>query len=168
MVVVVEPRIGQALGLVALQHAEGDAGFQAQCLHLAHHHFHLVEVAVFGAAPGGTHAEAGSTIGLGLSGGLHHGLHFHQRLLGQPGFETDALWAVGAVFRAGTGLDAEQGGELHRVGPVKLPVQAVRLEQEIVERQGQQGLDLIKSPVRAHGLVAGGCGVGHVSPLCNR
>ncbi len=77
VVVVVQAGLLERGGLLAAEHAQGGAGFQAQALHRAHDLGDLHHVTVLGAAPRGAHAEAA---GAGALGGLragHHGLHAH-------------------------------------------------------------------------------------------
>ncbi|MOA22017.1 hypothetical protein D3C78_1425450 [compost metagenome] len=103
--------------------------------------------------PRRAHAEAGRADGLGLGGGLQDLLHLHQLLFVQAGVVVAGLRAVLAVFRAGAGLDRQQGGDLHAVGIEVLAVHGLCLEQQVVERLLVQGADLGEGPVVAQGSV---------------
>jgi hypothetical protein len=67
-----------------------------------------------------------------------------------------ALGTVLAIFRAGTGLDGEQGAHLHFVRIEMGAVHGLGLEQQIVEWQGKQGLNLGEGPVVTKGVSARG------------
>ncbi len=66
MVVVIEARVGELLGLVRLQHAQSHARFHAHAAHALDHRDDRAHVAVLGVAPRRAHAEAGRAIVLGL------------------------------------------------------------------------------------------------------
>ena len=158
VVVVVQPGLGQGLGLLLGQLAEGHAGFQAELLHALHHFQHVGHVLGRGVLPGGAHAEAGGADGLGLGGRFQHLLHFHQLLLVQAGVVVAGLRAVLAVFRAGAGLDRQQGRDLHAVRVEVRAVHRLRLEQEVVEGLLEERLHFGEGPVVAGG---DGCGCTH-------
>ncbi len=110
--------------------------------------------------PGRAHAEAGGADGLGLGCGLQHLLHFHQFLFIETGVVVTGLRAVLAVFRAGTGLDREQRGNLNTIGVEVLAMHGLRLEQQVVEGLLEERLDLGEGPVVA-GNGSGGGAHGH-------
>ena len=159
MVVVVQAGLGQALCLPLVEHAQGHAGFQPQGFHLAHHVQHIGHVLGARAAPGGPHAEPRSAFFLGGARFFQHPFHLQQLLFLQLGVVVTGLGAVLAVFRAGAGLDRQQRAHLHRVGIEVLAVHGGGPEQQVVERQGEQGLDLTAVPIVAYG-VRGGFGQG--------
>ena len=69
---------------------------------------------------------------------------------------TGALGAVFAIFRAGAGLDGEQSTHLHFIRVKVGAVDGLGLKQQIVERQGKQGLNLGEGPVMTKGVTARG------------
>jgi hypothetical protein len=120
-----------------------------------------VQILVLRPAPGGAHAEAGGALVLG---GLCGGDHF----IGlQQGFLLDLamvrrLRAVAAILRAAAGLDREQGGTLHGIGIVMLPMYLLRPEQQIVEGQFEHGNQRLYGPARSGNEGGDGlcCGMG--------
>src|SRR3546814_5161213 len=78
------------------------------------HRLDALDIAILRRAPGGAHAETRRAVGLGFPGRLDHRIERHQRLLLQAGLETHRLRAVRAILGAGTGLDRQQRGQLHR------------------------------------------------------
>ncbi|KAK4009560.1 hypothetical protein OUZ56_018694 [Daphnia magna] len=151
VVVVIEAGRLQGLGLPRFEHAEGDAGFQPQRLHLADHLRHLLDVLVLRRTPGRAHAEAGRAVGAGILGGLNDLGERHQLLGLQAGAEAGALRAVRAIFRAGARLDRQQGGQLHGVRIEMRAMNRLRPEQQVVERQREQRFDFSAGPVIANG-----------------
>ena len=149
VVVVVQARLGQAPGLVAVHHPQGHAGLEPQRLDPAHHLQHRIEVLLPRALPGRAHAEAAGAGGLRRLGLLDHLLDLHELLPGKPGAVVGRLGAVLAVLRAGAGLDGEQGGDLHGVGVEVGAVHPLGVEQQVVEGQGEERLDLLEGPVVA-------------------
>ena len=103
-----EARFSQLVGLLAVQHAEGGAGLEAERLHAAHHVEHPVELlAVTHVAPRGAHAESSGTRGLRPSRTLDH-LVDGQLLRGlDVGLVSHRLGTVAAVLRAAARLDRE-------------------------------------------------------------
>ena len=79
----------------------------------------------------------------------------HQPFDFQPGLIARALRAVLAVLGAGAGLDREQGTHLHPVGLEVLPVNGLRLEQQVHEGLAQQSEHFLTGPV----VTAGGGGI---------
>ena len=57
------------------------------------------------------------------------------------------LGAVATILRASTGLDTQQRADLHPVGIEVTAVHLLCLEQQVVERFVEQGLDLLDLPV---------------------
>ncbi|MOA19761.1 hypothetical protein D3C78_1401660 [compost metagenome] len=158
MVVVVQARVGQRLGLLLVQATEGHAGFQAELLHALDHLQHVGHVLGRRVLPRRAHAEAGGADGLGFRRGFQHLLHFHQLFLVQAGVVVAGLRAILAVFRAGAGLDRQEGGNLHAVRIEMRAVHGLGLEQQVVEGLFEQGTDFGKGPVVAGG---GGCSCTH-------
>jgi hypothetical protein len=83
--------------------------------------------------PRRAHAETGGADGFGAGGLFEDLLHFHQLFFFQAGVVVTGLRAVLAVFRAGAGLDRQQGRYLHAVGVEMRAVHRLRLEQQVVE-----------------------------------
>ncbi|MNM92233.1 hypothetical protein D3C81_1045580 [compost metagenome] len=149
VVVVVQPGFLERLRLVAFEHAQGGAGFQAQCLHFLDHRRHLGDVAVLGRTPRRAHAEARGAGLLGRAGAGDHAVGVHQLLRVHAGVIALSLRAVGTVFRATAGLDREQGGDLDFCRIEMLPVCAGSAVQQFGEGQIEQGLQLFAFPVVA-------------------
>ncbi len=149
VVVVVQPRGGQPGGLFTIDHAQRHAGFEPQRFHLAHHLFHRQQILVLGAAPGRSHAEAAGACLFGGLGLGHHFLYFQQLLFFQLSVVVTRLGAVLAVFRAGPGLDRQQGRHLHCVGIEVCPMYLLGLKQQVVEGQRKQRVDFLEGPVMA-------------------
>ncbi|MNZ98579.1 hypothetical protein D3C78_1178680 [compost metagenome] len=147
MVVVVQAGLGQGLGLLLVELAEGHAGFQAHGLDAFDHLQHVGHVFGRRVLPRRAHAEAGRTDGFGAGGFFQHLLHFHQLLFFQPGVVVAGLWTIFAIFRAGAGLDRQQGRNLHAVRVEMRAVHSLRLEQQVIERLLEQRLDLGQGPV---------------------
>ena len=147
VVVVIQPRCGQRLGLLLIELAEGHAGFQAHGLDPFDHLQHVGHVLGRRVLPGGAHAETCRADGLGFGRSLQHLLHLHQLLFIEAGVVVPGLRAVLAVFRAGAGLDREQRGNLHAVSIEVLTVHGLRLEQQIVEGLLEERLDLGEGPI---------------------
>ncbi len=78
VVVIVEPGLGERPRLIAGQHAESHAGFEAHRLHFADHLAERGHVAVLRLTPRRAHAEALRAVRLGLAGGSDHGVGVHQ------------------------------------------------------------------------------------------
>ena len=172
VVVVIQPGFGQRLGLLLAQLAQGHAGFHAQRLDTLDHLQHIGHVLGRRMFPGRAHAEAGGANGLGIGRRLEHLLDLHELFLVQTGVVMTGLRTVLAVFRARTGLDRQQRGDLH---PVRVEVHAMHrlcLKQQIIERLIEQLQHFCQSPVVAgHGCSHGvlslriGRGTGRVPSL---
>ena len=122
----------QPYGLLGLEHAQGDADLQVQGGHRGDDLQHLLEgLAVAHFAPGGAHAVAGGTVGLGGAGAFQHARLLLERLHLQAGVVAGRLGTVGAVLGAGPGLDGIQGAELDLLGVPVGPVHLGGPEQEI-------------------------------------
>ncbi|MNM42786.1 hypothetical protein D3C81_536320 [compost metagenome] len=147
VVVVVEAGLGQRFGLLLIQATEGHAGFQTHGLHAFDHFQHVRHVLGRRVLPRRAHAEAGRADGLGTSGLFEDLLHLHQFLFFQAGVVVTGLRTIFAIFRAGAGLDRQQGRNLHAVGVEMRTVHGLRLEQQVIERLLEQCLDLGQGPV---------------------
>ncbi|MNZ55075.1 hypothetical protein D3C78_729930 [compost metagenome] len=156
MVVVVEAGLGQRFGLLLIQATEGHAGFQAHGFHAFDHLQHVRHVLGRRMLPRRAHAEAGRTDGLGASGLFEDLLHFHQLLFFQPGVVVAGLWTIFAIFRAGAGLDRQQGRHLDAVGVEMRTVHRLRLEQQVVEWLNEECFDFGQSPVMTQGCSGAG------------
>ena len=141
MVVVVQAGLGQGFGLVLVEATEGHAGFQAHGLHAFDHFQHVGHVFGRRMFPCRAHAETRRTDGLGTSGLLEDLLHLHQLLFFQASVVVARLRTIFAIFRAGAGLDRQQGRDLHAVGVEMRAVHGLRLEQQVVEGLHEQGFD---------------------------
>ena len=147
MVVVVEAGLFKPLRLRRLEHAERDAGFQTHRLHALDHGANLVEIAVLRRTPSRTHTKARRAAFLGRTRFGHNGFDRHQLLGFDAGVVLRRLRAIGAVFRAATGLDRQQGRDLH-LGRIEiLPVDLGGAEHQFRERQREQRPDLLAGPV---------------------
>ena len=105
VVVVVQPRLGEGLRLVFIEHAEGHAGLETERFHPPHDFHEIRHVFFFGIAPRRAHAEAGRALFARAFGGGRDFIDFQQRFTCDAGMVTRALRAVFAVFRAGAGFD---------------------------------------------------------------
>ena len=74
---------------------------------------------------------------------LDHGVHVEQGLALQTRVVAGALGAVGAVLGAGAGFDGKQCAHLHLVWVKILSMQGLGPEQQVIERQCEQGLHLL-------------------------
>ena len=157
MVVVIEPGRLQTLRLTIGQHAQRYAGFEPQGFDALDHLADALDVAIIRAAPGGSHAETTGALRLGCPRRLQHLLDRHQGFLAQPGVIMRALRTVGAVLGTGTGLDAQQAGNLHLVGIEMLAMHGLSLKQQIIERLLQQRHRLRHGPVVSQGTVRMRC-----------
>src|SRR5690606_10665736 len=88
-----------------------------------------------------------------LRGGLDHRAHVHQLRRLDPACRMDGLRAIAAILRAAAGLDREQGGQLHLVRRVEAPVDGLRLEEEVEEREVEKRRDFLVRPVGAPPLL---------------
>jgi len=160
VVVVVEAGILQLFGLAVLEHAQGDAGLQTQGLDGGNHFGDLVQVLVLRTAPGGAHAEAGCAPVLGGLGGLEHVIQGQQGFPLHVGAVAGGLGTVAAVLGTAAGLHGEQGGTLDRIGVEVFPVHLLGAEDQVHERQIEQGLHLLQAPHRLVGGSMGGSTIG--------
>ncbi|MNX78943.1 hypothetical protein D3C86_1105550 [compost metagenome] len=153
MVVVVQPGVLQLLGLSVLQHAQRDAGFQAQRLDRADHLRHGFQVMRLGAAPGRAHAKALRTARLRGPGGGHHLVQRHQLVRIQSGVVMRGLRAVGAVFGTAARLDRQEAGQLDRVRVEVGAVYLLRAVHQVHERQRVERQDVGGAPGRGGQLL---------------
>ena len=158
VVVVVEARVAQLLGLPVLQHAQRRARLQAQRLHFAHHGEHRFQVALLRAAPRSAHAEPRSHPPPSRRAPRRTTLvDVQHRLVVDAGVKARGLRTIAAVLRAAAGLDRDQRGELHGVRCMVRAMHLLRPVQEIVERQRQQRVDGVDAPAR-RSCRSGRCG----------
>ena len=150
VVVVVQAGVAQGVGLVAGEHAERRAGFQAERLHLADHRGDLRDVAVLRRAPRGAHAEARGAGVARLAGlrdhvlGAHELRGFHARVVAR------GLRAVAAVLGAAAGLHGQQRGDLD-LGRVEVfAMDRGRAMQQLGEGQREKREHFVAGPVVAH------------------
>lgn len=160
MVIVIEAGRFQPLRLGAGEHAKRDAGLEAERFDLFDHLTDGIEVVVFGRAPRCPHAEAGRPLSLGGAGLGQHGIDLHQLGRTDRSIVLGALRTIGTIFRASAGLDREQRGNLHRARIEVPPVDALRLEDEVRERQAEDFLNRVAGPgtLGTRPLGAGGRG----------
>jgi hypothetical protein len=142
---------------------ERDADFHSELAHLADRPEHLLEarIAAAHAFPSRAHAKAGRAILAGAAGDFHHLLGLHELLGLDARLVAGALRAVAAILGAATGLDAEQGAELHFVFAPVREVGIPPLLDEVEERLVVERLKLRKSHARrvageARGVKRGG------------
>ena len=150
VVVIVESRLGEPIGLVVGEHAQGHAGLEAHRLDPLDHRQDRIHVAVLGAAPSRAHAEALRTRGLCLARGFEHLLDHHQLGRLEVGLVACRLAAIAAILGTAAGLDRQQGRELDRVGIMILAVHALGPPEQVVERQIEQRRDLGPRPIVTH------------------
>jgi len=125
----------EGLGFGGAEFAEGDADLHAEGGDIADDVEDVVEAFGAGAdaTPGGTHAETGGAGVLGGVGAFHDLAFFHEAFGIDAAVVAGRLGAVGAVLGAATGLDGEEGAELHGVlGPMGL-VHGAGLLEEVEE-----------------------------------
>ena len=164
VIVVVETGLGETVDLLTRQHAERHAGFHAHFLHALHDGADRVHVAILGLAPGGAHAIARRPGFLRLAGLCEHLFDFHQLGGLEAGVEFRALGAIAAILGTAAGLDREQRRHLHLVRVEPAAMGDLRLEDEIVEGQGEKRLDFLARPVMTQRPRVGpGGGRGRVS-----
>src|SRR5665213_3821847 len=147
VVVVVKSGLLEALRLIAGQHAERGAGLQAERLDAFHHGANLVELAVLGRTPGRAHAETRGAAGLGGTRFAEHRLEAHEFCGFHAGVVTRRLRAIGAILRATTGLDRQQGRDLYFGGIEILTMSRCGAKHQLRERQCKQGFHLGARPV---------------------
>ena len=109
VVVIIEPRFGEHIGLFGRQHPQRHAGFHAHGAHRFHDLDNCGHVAILGVAPGSPHAKSLRACIGGLRCLLEDLLHFHQLGGLDAAVGLHRLAAITAIFRAAAGLDAEQG-----------------------------------------------------------
>ena len=107
-------------------------------------------------------------LAMGVAGGAglgHDVLGLHQLLGLEAGLEAGRLRAVAAVLGAAAGLDRQKLRLLHLIRVEGAPVHRRRLEHQLHEGAGEQGLDLLQGPVMTGDReIAGGsdrCVVSH-------
>ncbi len=167
VVVVVQTGLLELFGLALAQHAERDAGLQAERLDRADHLGHGLQVVRLGATPGGAHAEALGAACLGGAGGGQHLVQRHQLFRFQAGVVARRLRAIAAVLGTAAGLDRQQARQLDAVG---VEVGAVRLlgaGHQVHERQGVK-LHHGGAAPGGRGLRLGRLGNGNVGGLHQR
>ena len=158
MVVVVETGQTQLLGLLVIEHAQRGTGLHTQRFDLLHHLHHGRHVFLARFAPGGAHAESVGSGVLRSFGSLDHFLHFQHLAVLHACVVERGLRTVAAVLGTATGLDRQQGGELHRVRIEMLAVHLLRLEQQVGERQLEQLFDSFNAPALWRCRCSGFCG----------
>ena len=148
MVVVIQPGLGQAIGLLAVQHAQCHASLEAFLAHPLHHFQHAFEIPATRVAPRRAHTKAA---GAGLTGGARgfdHCIDIHQFFRLDSGFMVHTLRTVATIFRTTPCLDTQQSTDLHLVG-VEIPaVDLLSTVQQVIERQLEQGLYFVLLPVK--------------------
>ena len=135
VVVIVEARVLQGLGLTVLEKAKRRTGLEPERLDLAHHRQHGLEVAVLRPAPCGAHAEARRARRLGRRGRRDDLGERQKRLVRHAGVVARGLGTVGAILGTATGLDRQQCRKLNGVRRVVRAVRTMRALEEIVKGQ---------------------------------
>jgi len=96
--------------------------------------------------------------GLGSAGPLQHRLHRQLRATADIGAVVHRLGAVGAVFFAAAGLDAQQGSQLDPIARIGGPVHLLGLPEQLQQGLLQEIFDLLAAPVvtqrNRQGLIA--------------
>ena len=153
VVVVVEPRVLQLLGLAFFQHAERRAGFHAEPAHRLDHLNHAIKIALLGTAPRGAHAKARCAFFFRGPCRGDYRVERKHRLVVYTGVIPRGLRAVTAIFRTAAGLDRQQRRQLDRVRVEIFAMHDLRAMQQIVERQVQQLRNLVDAPARRRAVV---------------
>jgi hypothetical protein len=138
VVVVVEARVLQRLGLSWREHAERDAGLEAERLHAFDHRGDARDVSRLRLAPGGPHAEARRAVRLRGTRRVEHLVERHQRVGVDARVVMRGLRTVRAVLRAAAGLDRQQRRQLDSGGIEVLAMNLLRTEDQVAERQLEQ------------------------------
>jgi len=133
MIVIVQPGIGQPLGLFRRQHAERHAGFHAERFHAFDHGDHSLHVALFGITPGRAHAIPRRPTLFCLARLRQHPLDFHEFGSLQTGRISGGLTAVTAIFGAAARFDRKKPAHLDCIGIEMTPVHLLRSKQKIVK-----------------------------------
>jgi len=149
VVVIVEPRLGQLLRLMRLEHAERHAGLQPHGADALHDCDDLGHVAVLGIAPRRAHAEPLGARILGLRRALENFLHVHQLGRLNAAIGMDRLRAIAAILGATAGLDGEQGAQLDLFRRVIVAVDAGGAKDEFGEGEVEEVRDFLAGPVGA-------------------
>ena len=144
-----QPRLLQPLCLVCGQHAERHASLHPERANAAHHIEHRVErLSVAHIPPGRAHAKTIGSGGFRARREREHGLGFHHIGLVEANLAMmRGLRAIGAILRAAAGLDAEEARLLDVADIVKMPMNAVRLCDQIEQRQIVNCDDLVRGPI---------------------
>jgi hypothetical protein len=139
-----------------VEHAER-ARFEASCMRRAvSHRAHCVEIAVLWLAPGRAHAEAARARSPSRTRFGEHRIERHELLGLHTGVVACALRAIGAVLGAAAGLDRDERGNLY-LGRIEVAaMDGLRAEDQVRERQREQGVHLRARPVVADGAGADG------------
>ena len=146
VVVVVKPGLLELAGLPVLEHAQGNAGFQAKRLDLANHLRDNLQLFFLRAAPCRPHTETRGPFGLGLLGSGQHVRNLHQRFALGFGLIARRLRAIAAILGTAPGLDRNQSRTLHLVGIEILSMHLLCTKQQIHQRQLVERLNLGNRP----------------------
>ena len=129
MIVIIEAREFEALGVAAREHAKRHAGFQPERFHAANHRAKPIEVALLGASPGRSHAISGRARRLRLLASAmtrSTSMSFEA----EPGAVMGGLAAIAAVLRAAARLNAQKPAHLHFVWIEMAAVDSLGLEEK--------------------------------------
>ena len=125
MIISRQARRFQLFRLLAIDHAQRDAGLHAKGSHALDHLLDVSEIGLAAAhvAPGGAHAEAGAAVLLCGAGGVEDGRDAGELSGVKAGGVAGGLGAVGAVFAAAAGFDVHEGAHLDGGGVVEAAVE---------------------------------------------
>ena len=145
-----QPRLGELARLLVGEHPQGRARLEPQRAHPAHHLEHIVERRTSTRVPPRrAHAEPARPVVARLPRRAQNLVEPHHALRLDLGLVVRALRAITAVLGARAGLHRQQRAELHRVGPMVLPMHALRAKEQLGQRQIMDRPDLLEGPIGA-------------------
>ena len=155
VVVVVEPGIGELLGLAFLQHAQRHATLKTKILHRFDHLDHAIEILVLRATPCGAHAETAGAFCLCSLGCIDHGIEFQQFFASLALVIACGLRTVAAVLGAAAGLYREQRRELHGIRVKVGAMNFLRTENQVGKGKLEQGGNRLRGPAQRRSRFGG-------------
>lgn len=150
--------LGQPVCLLLIEHAKRATRLHPQGPDATNHLDNPFEFVTFGGfAPRRAHAEACSALGLRLSRLVKRVFDTQEGLALDAGLVMRGLRAIGAVFRAVAGLDAQERAALDGTGVVMCPMDGLGAVEQIGEGKVVNLTDLVARPVVTD----------HLAPLSN-
>ena len=108
MVIVIESRCLQFFCLWPGQHSQSDTGFQVQIFYHADHLDDFVEILIGRVTPGSAHAKTAGAVVFCIQCRLSDVFEWHQAFAFETGIVLRTLRAIGTIFGAGAGFNAQQ------------------------------------------------------------